>query len=305
VIGHSTARIKTLKEELNIIAENLAGTYAKSLDQTFKPRALPLARPNYKVRLLHNNSAITVKQLYKALSTAQHSATLQNHIMKKANMPIQFFNLIGWNANERYFMCLTRGQQIATTKIIHQLVNTNRQNNIYYGSSPLCPCCLDTEETFQHVLSCPAISSTGHQIEALAQLFESLCTAGILPQILAALKHGMDHWMSSSDPSTIRSLTADSLHAGDTLLRAAFLEQYQSIGWYQLFLRRISQKWEKAYAIYKGSSSTLQQINFWTSMFISSIWKHTKALWNHRNKIVHGSTAQLPAKNRLKSIKIK
>jgi hypothetical protein len=162
VKGHSTTKQKNLPETLNTIADNLAGAYAKSPDKNFSPKALPLASPSYRIHLLYNNSNIASK-LYKILHTVHHSEAITNHILKKTIWTTQVFDLVDWDAHERSFKRLTRNQQITTSKIIHQLLmNTNRQNKLYYGSSNLCPCCQLAEETFQHVLHCPAPSSSTH-----------------------------------------------------------------------------------------------------------------------------------------------
>jgi hypothetical protein len=90
-----------------------------------------------------------------------------------------------------------------------------------------------------------------------------------------------------------------SLHAGDTLLTTAFKEQYSTIGWYQLLLGCRSGKWGKAYAAYVGRSCTMQQQTSWSSLLVTLLWKYTRSLWQYRNKIIHGSTAEASAKHKL------
>jgi hypothetical protein len=268
VKGQSTATKKTLPETLNTIADKLAGSYVKLPDRNFRPIALPLAHPNYKIRLLYKDSTITTK-LYHTLHTAQHSDSLRNHIIGKANWSPQVFNMADWDAHERSYKCLTRHQKITTSKLLHQLVNTNRQNRLYYGESDKCPCCNQMEETFQHVLQCSKQSATRHRQIAFSQLIDSLKASGTPGPLLDALTHGMNKWNLSTDPIHLRALTAGSLHAGDTLLKTAFKEQFSTIGWYQMLLGRISVKWGKAYAAYVGSSCTTQQQISWSSLLIT------------------------------------
>lgn len=84
----------------------------------------------------------------------------------------------------------------------------------------------------------------------LGNLVAQLKATGSHEQIVAALQHGTHHWMAYSDPSQVRALMAGSLHARDTLLTTAFLEQNHSIGWYQLFLGKVSRT--ESYALYRS-----------------------------------------------------
>lgn len=304
VKGHSTAKQKNLPETLNTIADNLAGAYAKSPDKNFSPKALPLAPPNYRICLVYNNSTITSK-LYKILHAAHHSKVITNHILKKTTWTPQVFDLVDWDAHERSFKHLTRNQQITTIKIIHQLMNKNWQNKLYYGSSDFCPCCQLAEETFQHVLRCPAPSFSTHCSKAFNHLIVSLTAAGTPAPTLAAITHGTSHWNSSSDTTTVRELTAGSLHAGNTLLTTAFNEQYHRIGWYHLLLGHLSNKWGKAYNTYMGRSCTLTQQTHWISLFISILWQYTRSLWTHRNEVLHGLTAEATAQSRIAALRAK
>ncbi len=56
---------------------------------------------------------------------------LQAHIMKKDNLLDRVFQAIHREAYGTSFQCLSRISQIHTAKLIHQLVNTNRQNNTF------------------------------------------------------------------------------------------------------------------------------------------------------------------------------
>lgn len=48
------------------------------------------------------------------------------------------FNLVDWNAHEWAFKRFTWEQKITMAKLVHGLVNTNCQNNLYYNMSNLC-----------------------------------------------------------------------------------------------------------------------------------------------------------------------
>jgi hypothetical protein len=79
--------------------------------------------------------------------------------------------MVDWEAHGLAFRCLSRQQKIFTAKLIHQLMNTNRQNLIFYGHSHLCPCCGEEEETLAHLLAC---RMTNARIKHLDMLQTSL-----------------------------------------------------------------------------------------------------------------------------------
>jgi hypothetical protein len=230
---YSTSKNKTPQEEMNIHADMLAADYASFPHPKHVPKPMPLIRPGYKVRLIHNGSPITTK-LYKTLLKAKHSSTLQRHVQKKGNWSGNIFAQINWSAHERAFSSLLR-QKIVTSKMLHHLMNTSCQNKLYYGSLDQCPYCNRAAESFSHVLSCCDPSAATDRDSAFTQLMTALSNIKTPLLIIEAIKHGTKHWL---DPGSIRvrALTAGSLHPGDTLLTTAFQEQFHNIGWYHLFL---------------------------------------------------------------------
>jgi hypothetical protein len=184
-------------------------------------------------------------------------------------------------------------------------MNTNRQNRLYYGTSDICPCCNSAKETFALVLSCLDEATANHCSTAFNLFLTQLKFAGTPIQVLDAITYGTHHWLGQTDPSTVHALTAGSLHAGDTILTTAFIEQFHSIGRYQMFLGRLSAKWEKAYATYKGKSMQAKQTEHWSSLLVTLLWTYTKSLWDNRNAILHGSTGEETAKLRFQMLQNK
>lgn len=137
VKGHSTARTKTLQEELNILADMLAGQFVWNPHPRHIPAKKLLPPPNYKVRLLFQGSTIASK-LHSILASQLHCSVICNHIMKKTKWPQGTFE-VDWDAHVLAFRQLTCKSKISTAKLIHHLVNTNWQNNLYYGTSLYVP----------------------------------------------------------------------------------------------------------------------------------------------------------------------
>ncbi len=287
VKGHSTAKTKSTPEEINIIADHLAASYADSHPQLYRPSRLPLPPPKYAVRILFDGLVITSK-LYKILSTSLHTDTFIAHIMKKSKWPCRIFDMINWQAHSLAFCRLSRQQKISIAKIVHQLINTNKQNHIYYKDSPLCPCCKLENETFLHVFSCPDRSATSHRTLALKQLTLAFKNIGTPQQIVDAIDHGFRHWIHPTQP--VRSPTAGRLGAVAALLTTAFQEQFYDIGWLHLQLGRVSLHWTKAYQEL-SPGYTASSANLWTSSMIYLLWNYAKSIWTYRNEVVHVNTS--------------
>jgi hypothetical protein len=159
--------------------------------------------------------------------------------MKKTGWTRQTFDLDRWIGHERAFRCLPRYSQHSMAKLIHGLVNTNHQNRLYYGTSPMCSICQSEEETLLHVFTCPHQMAVTHHHKCLTDFRNDLVNAGTPDPIIQAVYHGFTQWTLKPDSIDIRSLTAGSLWGPDAVLTTAFLEQVQHIGWYHVWAESV------------------------------------------------------------------
>jgi hypothetical protein len=236
-------------------------------------------------------SSVTTSKLKQITRDGLHNTPIVDHIIRKAKWTPQIFDSIHWDAYERAFQRLLRFYQYSTAKLCHGLVNTNRQNQLYYGQSPLCPICSQEEETLVHVFTCSHPSAMCHHKTRLAELCKDLDTAGTPLPVVQAVRHGFTKW--DLDPlKTVRALTAGSLRGADAVLNTAFREQFTFIGWYHLCLGQISKKWALAVQHYVPPRAHTDGSLYWASIFIMALWKYSKALWAFQNEIVHGATVE-------------
>ena len=303
VKGHYTGPNKEFKHDVNSQADKLASTFIRNPPPDFRPRSNPIAPPGYKVRLLYDNSVIT-SGLHTILSQGLHRDTIINHIKKKTAWSSHVFSLVHWDAHERAFKRLTFSQQCITAKLIHGLANTNRQNHLFYATSPTCPCCQEYEESFEHVLVCGSTASSSSRASALQELTIGLEKINTPEQVLEAIILGLNTWITSASDPTVRvhAPTAGSLHGGDMLLTTAFMEQHHSIGWFQFALGRISSKWDVAVRYYKKQYNDPTTVNVWAPQAILLLWKYTKSLWVNRNHFVHGKDGEEAAGRLLQAL---
>ena len=69
--GHYTDRKPEFKHKMNQQADKVAGYYQSHQQTNFKTARKPLPPPNYRVRLIHDNTVITSK-VYQTLAQAMH-----------------------------------------------------------------------------------------------------------------------------------------------------------------------------------------------------------------------------------------
>jgi hypothetical protein len=134
-------------------------------------------------------------------------------------------------------------------------------------------------------------------------LIKSLRAIQIPDPVIEAIQHGFHQWLLNRDSTQVRALTAGSLRGPDAVLTSAFLEQFRDIGWYQLCLGRISSKWASAVLQYQTSSQHRDGGLNWSSLFITALWKFSRALWNNRNEVVHGATVEEQAARQLTQLR--
>jgi hypothetical protein len=126
--------------------------------------------------------------------------------------------------------------------MIHGLVNTNHQNHVYYGKSPLCPICHQEEETLRHVFSCPSVEVVHHRQNSLVDLKKTLTSISTPQPVIDAIVHGFTSWCQDPNHQHIWALMASSLWGPDAVLASAFHGQHREIRWYHFCLGHISQQ---------------------------------------------------------------
>lgn len=296
VKGHYTGKERQYQHDLNDTADRIAGDY-QNLQVPHHTIRKPLPPPNYRIRLLHDSSVLTAK-VHSTLVTQLHEDNLITHLMRKANWTRSTLNKIHWDAHERAFKRLPRYSQHSTAKMIHGLLNTNRQNHIYYGQSPLCPICQLEEETIQHVYTCSHPAAAQFRQNSLEELQQNLRNISTPSPVIEAILHGFTEWEQDPTSHDIRALTAGSLRGPDAVLTSAFHEQLRDIGWLQFCMGRVSLKWASAVTQYteKPYEGIGEQ---WAAALIAALWRYSRSLWQHRNGVVHGASIEEQAQRRL------
>jgi hypothetical protein len=244
---------------------------------------------------------VTAK-LRSTLVTQLHGEAIEAHTIRKANWTKSVFHKVQWDAHERAFRRLPRYTRYSTAKMIHSLVNTNRQNALYYGQSSFCPICNQEEETLLHVFTCPHPTAQLQRHQSLENLTKNLSSISTPIPVIDAIVHGFTQWNLDPNNYQIRSLTAGSLRGPDAVLTTAFYEQVKDIGWFHLCLGKVSTKWASAVCQY--NVNPLPQVGLqWSSLMIAAMWRYSRSLWHHRNGVVHGAMIEEQVQRHLSNLR--
>ncbi len=103
-------------------------------------------------------------------------------------------------------------------------------------------------------------------------------------KVISAILHGITMWVHMQTETDLRvhAPTVGSLRGPDVLLTAAFTEQFQSTGWNQFLLGRLSSRWGKSVNSHlKSTDPSYPKI--WMAQLISFMWKfsHLHILYFH------------------------
>jgi hypothetical protein len=263
VKGHYSGKNKQIEHDLNHTADQLATPHRAKQSPPYKGIKNPPTYPGYKIRLIHSGSPLTSK-FYTKITQALHEQNLITFILCRTNWTPRIFSSVNWEAHRRAFQWLTKDQQIPIAKLIHQQANTNRQNHLFYKTSPLCPCCQTEDETFEHLLTCSSPEPALHRTQAMEQLKAILVTINTPEKVTKALLLGIQQWI---DKTSSYAPTFGSLSGLDILLADTWSDQ-RCIGWYNLCLGQLSLKWNKTVQAYTHASNVSLDTDHWASLVI-------------------------------------
>jgi hypothetical protein len=189
--------------------------------------------------------------------------------------------------------------------LIHGLANVNKQNQLYYHTSPICPCCQEAEESLEHVLISHSDSSSTQRQQSLQAPLKGLKLIDTPAKVIEVIVVGTKEWIASSDNPNgrVHASMASSLNSGDILLTTAFIKRYHSIGWYQFTLGRFSSKWDAAVRCYGKQQDNPNTTNVWATQAMLLMWQYTRSLWIHRNSVIHGKDSEEAASRILQNLR--
>jgi hypothetical protein len=200
---------------------------------------------------------------------------------------------VDWAALKGFLKRQNRSSHLAYIKLLHDILNTNTQNNKFYRSSNLCPHCHTESESFLHVLSCPHPEVSKFRSEQQEILWKALTKLNTPILLVATLKKGLSSLSISESLSSTQSPSFPDHHPSapmevTTLLHEAYLQQTESLGWDNFFRGRISKLWGEAY--FAESMTRQRWVNKmqWAARVVEHLLCYSKAVWRCRCSLLHG-----------------
>jgi hypothetical protein len=136
------------------------------------------------------------------LVQAIYEQSLIDHTRKKIKLTDTSFQAIEWVSYRRAFQQLLCRTQFHTSKLIKGCGNTNHQNNLYYCSTSLWPCC---NKTFLCVLQYHStlVPSFWDASVSKGTAFNSLNPE----QVIEAILYGFSEWLDGPVPPHTQAYT--------------------------------------------------------------------------------------------------
>ncbi|KAI2490364.1 hypothetical protein MHU86_24204 [Fragilaria crotonensis] len=182
------------------------------------------------------------------------------------------------------------------TKLVHGILPTGKQVHRRDPTRNKCPLCHTTEEDWSHIIKCPHESRRAWRVQVIPTVEAKCKSLQTRPLLTRVLSDALTGWFNHvNDDYTLNSQQYPTeVHQ--------LIRQQNEIGWHQLFLGRFSNEWSDVQDIYyaqkdaeavhnkkKKKKNTGQR---WQVHIIGLLWDQWWALWESRNRDLHGEDAR-------------
>lgn len=220
-----------LLAQLNIEADQLAGQHQRQHPEP-SPRARLLPHTGAH---LHLPSGTVTSRYDQTLRQTYTSSMSISYLQSRFSWAPDVFAMIDWEAHGKALR-RQRARHVHFTKLVYDILPTNKVLHRYSAStSPMCPCCLQVEETRDHLLQCTATEEWRQQFISKLDLRCGELNAS--PRLRAYLLQCIQDWLRSGDQMSMNNYPAQF---------RTITETQSAIGWRHLFSGRFSTEWAVA-----------------------------------------------------------
>ena len=216
-------------------------------------------------------------------------------------------HIIDWDAHGKAIKKQNK-RRIHITKLVHDILPTNKQVHRQNRLQQRCPTCDTAEvEDRDHVMRCSNLDRDKWRAEMKAKMEETLHQLQTDPGLTRIFMEGVHKWLQGAE-----TLQVDQYPQKFRTL----ITQQNAIGWRQLFNGRLSREWARhqneylylqrlkrqdeagnsPYALRSGSDR--RDGNSWTVAIIGALWEQWFLVWSIRNEAVHGHDQTTRAQQR-------
>ena len=224
------------------------------------------------------------RKLYDAI----YQEDVMTYWAKKAHLHREAIRRIDWELCGKAFANLTIPKQRRVSKQATGLMACGRMMKLWgFQDHSECPRCPETNETAQHVLSCPAPTTTLPWERSMMQLQLWMETTNTMPELREAIITRLRQWKGLTTHNPSWTTTHGLRHA---------VSHQDELGWYNFLLGRISIEWQSVqqkYFEWLGKRNTGRK---WAVALIQKIFQVSWDMRDHRNKVCLNTVT--PAKAR-------
>jgi hypothetical protein len=177
------------------------------------------------------------------------------------------------------------------SKMLHGWLNTGHQRQKITKDplSSLCPCCHAPDETYEHILRCPAANAEIARDTFLAKMKKLDVRGTITWQVF---HHAVRNWLKDGDEMEHPCLDNYIMMPGHRDLLTTALKNQDTIGWNYALRGYLSTSWVAAeYHINRSAHADIRKT--WLRKIIKVLWSFNKTMWTHRNSVLHSTTVPL------------
>jgi hypothetical protein len=247
---------------------------------------------------LHFPNGTCTSHIPIAIRNAENYQPLANYILTQNQWTQSQFDSINWTALQ-YAIKRNNKQRIHFTKLVHDILPTNKIVHRHNLAAQKCPTCTGCpQEDRDHILRCQTPSRDSWRAETTT-LLETRCKQlHTDPGLAQVLVQGIAQWLKGTD-----KLSPDDF---PPKYRRLIMHQ-NGIGWRQLFNGRMCTEWARIQDDFihidslrraekerhMNTQPQRQKPRYrngtqWTSEVISVLWSQWYKVWVQRNAAIHG-----------------
>jgi hypothetical protein len=264
--------------QLNVDADKYAGEYQRQ-HGTYQP-IIPLS-PTRPIAIDLDGKTIH-RHLKSAIRDAAHSQPLMNRLVARNGWTQLVPKMIDWEAHRLATTGAHRKRQSHFVKLCHDYLPAGKIAHRNNASHPhLCPLCKSPYEEHQHILQCPHPSREAWRTQLIKQISDKCTTLQTDPILTSILTNGLRSWLEVK-PFDEGGIPFPYQH---------LLDDQLAIGWYHIFLARMSTQWAKLQTKHlKSNHIDIPGLSghAWTKTICTTIMTLWLELWDQRNKDRHG-----------------
>jgi hypothetical protein len=293
VRGHQDRKVAyhrlPLLAQLNVDADTMATMYQCEHGES---RPLVLLTDTAGVHLVTPHGTMTSN--YDAVIRYQVTYPgLYNYIQERNGWSVRIMDNINWKAHGSGLRKQLK-RKTHYLKLVHGILPTCKHLHRHDPIRSVCPLCKSATEDWAHILRCPHPTREKWRSEVITKMTKTCSTIQTRPYLTRVLCEALEGWLHHTTADDYQLTPEDYPPAVQRLIR-----QQNEIGWNQLFLGRFSNEWGDLQDNYyarlreeKVTKSKKQTGQRWQALVISALWEQWWAVWDSRNKDLHGSDAK-------------